>query len=162
MGQDYRNILLRFTGDKAIQEASNDLSMCYREILRIMADYWSAEENPKARYTRPNPKSNINIAIPLLSTDVGFPRDKAVSIAIAATLDFLQEYPEGFDNIYLVVKKRSEFTLGKKLLMEYCKPINVIYLLYWMHKDTKQDISRLPKEIIDSIVRCMLNSSLNP
>ncbi len=149
--------LLQFTGDEAIQAASNDLSMCYREILRIMADYYSSADNPKARYTRPHPKSNINIAIPLLSTDVGFPRDKATPIAIAAILDFLQEYPEGYDNIYLVVKKRSEFTLGKKSLMKYYRPIHAIYL-YWIHKDTEQDISQLPKEIIDSIVLFMLNS----
>src|SRR5579863_6528723 len=140
-GQQRETILLKFTGDKAIQEASNDLAICYREILRIMAGYYSSADNPEAPYDRPFVKPNIDIVIPPLSVDVGFPRNVAAPIAIAAIFNFLQEYPEGYNNIYLVVKIRSEFALYKKLLMEYYKPIKAIRLLYLMHKDAVEPFS---------------------
>ncbi len=82
-------ILLTFTGDEAIEEASKDLDLCYREILRIGAGYYISRSESKIWYTRPQTKQNTTIAIPPLSVDVGFPRDKAAPIAIAAIFNFL-------------------------------------------------------------------------
>jgi len=57
-----------------------------------------------------------SIALDALSTQTGFPREKAAPIAIKAVLDFIQENPDAYDVIQLFVKKRSEFDLYKKLL----------------------------------------------
>jgi hypothetical protein len=97
-----------FTGDKALQEAKKDLKHCYREILKTFAN----------GYRHPNTKYG-SIAIQALSIDVGFPRDKAAPIAIASVLDFIQKNPKAYDVIYLVVKKRSDFELYKKLLLKH-------------------------------------------
>ncbi len=135
---------LCFKGDQAITEASKDLPLCYTNALTQGLKYFQFNE-----------KKNKNIAFPTLGADVGFPRDKAAPIAIQAVFNFLQDNPNQYESINLFVKKRSEFGLYKKLLMKYYKPISVIYLLYWIHKDAGQNISSLPKELIDYIARLM-------
>jgi hypothetical protein len=136
-----------FTDDKAIQEASNDLFICYTIALNTGLEYFKKHE-----------EQHKNITFPTLSADVGFPRDQAPSIAIQAIFNFIQKTSNKYENIYFFVKKRSEFALYKKLLMEYYKPIKVIYLLYWMHKNAEQNFAILDKDAIDQIVRLMYNS----
>ena len=136
-----------FKGDQAIQEASKDLSLCYTKALTEGLEYFN--------YNSPE---NKNIAFPTLGADAGFPRDKTVPIAIEAVFNFLQDNPNQYKNVHLFVKKRSEFALYKQLLMQYYKPIKVICLLYWMHKDPTQDFSYLLDDIINHITWLMYNS----
>lgn len=138
---------LCFQGNTAIQEASKDLSLCYTKALIEGLKYFT--------YSSAKDK---NIAFPTLGADVGFPRDKAVPIAIEAIFNFLQDNPNQYNSIHLFVKKRSEFALYKKLLMQRYKPIKVICLLYLMQKDPTQDFSYLPQDVINHIAWFMYNS----
>jgi hypothetical protein len=119
-----------FTGNKAIQEASKDLKLCYKTILSSEPERpFAMNDSVCFRYSHKDEKAGtkqtntINIVIPPLSTDVGFPRDIAASIAVAAILKNLKKYPDTFNNISLFVQKRSDFTLYKKLLMKHAEPI---------------------------------------
>ncbi|HEX4068478.1 MAG TPA: hypothetical protein VHX42_00100 [Candidatus Babeliales bacterium] len=138
---------LCFKGDQAITEASNDLSLCYTNALIEGSEYFKFRSSKKDK----------NIAFPTLGADVGFPRDKAVPIAIQAVFDFLQDHLNQYESVNLFVKKRSEFALYKKLLLEYYKPINAICLFIWSHKNNTV-FSSLPWDIIPLIVRLMYNS----
>lgn len=123
-----------FTGDKAIQEASKDLDLCYRNILSCEPERpFAMNDSVCFRYAHKDEKNEtqqtntINIVIPALSTDAGFPRHIAAPIAVKAILKYLKEYPDTFNNISLVVQKRSDFSLYKKLLMEHTEPIKHYY-----------------------------------
>ena len=63
----------------------------------------------------------MSIALPALSTDVGFPREQAAPFAVAAILQFIKDFPNAYDRIELFVKKRSEFELYKNILMQYAE-----------------------------------------
>ncbi len=136
---------LVFQGDEAILEAANDLVLCYDNALTEGLKYFQFET-----------KKNKNIAFPTLGADTGFPRDKAAPIAIATVFEFLQAFPDKYESITFFVKKRSDFALYKKLLMEYYKPIQTICLLYFAHKNSEGIISLLPFDVINHITWLML------
>lgn len=133
--------------EQAIQEASKDLSLCYTNAL-----------TEGLKYFHFSPKKSKNIAFPTLSADVGFPRGEAAPIAIDAVFNFLQDNSNQYESINLFVKKRSDFALYKKLLLQYYKPIKVICLLYWMHKDLVEPVSTVPHDVINYITWLMHNS----
>ena len=67
-----------------------------------------------------------SIAFPLISTgNYGFPRDKALQIAIAAFSEFL---PEHEMHIYLVVFDRTSFQLSEKLFQSVASYIDEHYV----------------------------------
>ena len=128
-----KNRVIHF-GDEAIQEASNDLVICYEKILA------------KGLEVFPCCKSK-SIAIPTLSADTGFPRELAAPIAVktvlewvknnSQTCDLLGHKPRRYDTINFVVKKRSDFALYKKLLIQRCIFPKNICLLYCAHNDNE-------------------------
>lgn len=97
---------IKYFGDEAIEQASNDLALCYNNILSVGLE-------------KIYNKKGISIAIPALATAVDFPREKAVLAAIPAILKFVKNNPDAYDSIELFVKKRSEFALYKKWLNFY-------------------------------------------
>lgn len=145
---------LVFIGDEAIQEASKDLTLCYNNAL-------TKGINCLQNYA----KKDKNLAFPTLGADVGFPREKAAPIAIATVLEFVQDHPQDtekfeYESINFFVKKRSDFALYKKLLMEYYKPIKAICLLYCAHKDQNNlsILSTIPLDVINYIARLTINT----
>lgn len=132
-----RNIRhFEFKNDQAIKEASKDLTLCYEETLN-------------RGLLGLNKKS---IALPTLSTEVGFPEDKAAPIAVETVIQFIKNN-QHYDDIYLVVKKDSEFNLYKSLLIQHTGLLYKIYLFYWTHKDQEKNLSLLPREIRDYIIQ---------
>lgn len=133
-----------FKGDEAIEEAGHDLACCYiiafNEVLK------------KIPHKAGERKS---IAFATLSADVGFPREKAASIAVNTILECIQNHPDDYDHIELVVEKSFEFDWYKLLLMEKCGVIEKICLLYWANKDSEHWISLLPREIIHYIAKLL-------
>ena len=79
------------------------LETCYKDILTAIIEELDDIKQRK-------------IAIPALSTEVGFPREKAAPIAIKAIVEFIQNNPNAYAVIELFVKKRSEFKLYQELL----------------------------------------------
>ncbi len=131
---------LWFGGNKAIEEATKDLAFCYKEafdgVLKRLTD-----------------KVGRSIAFATLSADVGFPREKAVPIAVRTLLECIKNNPGAYDRIELFVNKRFEFAWYKLLLMEDCGLIEKICLLYCANKDPEHLISMWPREIIYYIAK---------
>lgn len=131
---------LCFGGNEAIEEATKDLAFCYREafdgVLKKLTD-----------------KVGKSIAFATLSAGVGFPREKAVPIAVKTLLECIQNNPGAYDRIELFVNKRFEFAWYKLLLMEDCGLIERICLLYCANKDPEHLISMWPREIIYYIAK---------
>jgi hypothetical protein len=126
-------------GTNAITEASKDLARCYNNVLIIGKTHLKIDDEK-------------SIAIPALSTDVGFPREIAAPIAIRTIIDFLSSNAQAYDRIELCVKKRSEFATYKQLLSDYWqKP----YFLYCAHKNNEHFLCNVPREIIDYILKLM-------
>ncbi|HEX4068567.1 MAG TPA: hypothetical protein VHX42_00560 [Candidatus Babeliales bacterium] len=87
-------------GTKAIEEAIKDLKMCYEKILD--------------RLVKSGDKKSI--ALQALSTEIGFPREKAAPIAVKTIVEFIKNNSGAYAEIEMFVKKRSEFDLYKNLL----------------------------------------------
>jgi hypothetical protein len=128
-----------FEDNKAIIEASKDLALCYKNALTEGCKKLSE-------------KKDKSIALPTLSADVGFPREKAAAIAVSTILEFVINNPRAYDRIELFVKKRSEFALYKKLLSEYWKRI---CLLYCANTDYEHFLSYVPRDVINYIIQLM-------
>ena len=70
-----------------------------------------------------------SIAFPLIATNnYGFPRDKALQIAVSAFSEFL---PEHEMQIYLVVFDRASYTLSEKLFHSIASYIDDHYVALW-------------------------------
>lgn len=133
-------------GNEAITQASKDLALCYTKVL--------TEGLPKLSENKYK-----SIALPTLSADVGFPREQAAPVAIAAILEFVSNNPNAYNSIALFVKKQSEFALYKTLLTEYWNNTTAkICFLYCAHKNPDHFLSNLPRDIINSITLLMLNT----
>lgn len=95
-----------YWGNEAITKAGKDLTFCYNNVLDKARKLFTTQK------TENNPEKSIkSIALPTLSTSLGFPRKDAAPIAVAAVLNFIKNNPTAYDEIHLVVQKRSEFAL---------------------------------------------------
>jgi hypothetical protein len=127
--------IMFFYGNSAITEASKDLALCYDIALQK-----GVEEKRKT------------IAITTLSANVGFPREKAVPIAINRITQFIRNNPGTYERMELCVKKRSEFENYKQFLINYWqKPC----LLYCAHKDENHFLYNIPRDVIHCILQLM-------
>jgi hypothetical protein len=104
-GEQWRLFSKYFSGTHAIQEASVDLARCYKGVL----DFHCKMEHQSLEEKR-------TIALPTLSTDVGFPLMLASQIAIMELIDFIFNKPYAYSLIHLFVKTDYEFDLYKALL----------------------------------------------
>ena len=130
-----------FYANQAIEEAGQDLARCYK----IAFDYVFKQLD----------KEKKSIAFATLSADVGFPREKAVPIAVDSVVECIENKennPGFYDCIAFVVTRNFEFALYKLLLMRKCGVIDNIFLLYREHKDFENIVSLLPKDLFNYIV----------
>ncbi len=95
-----------YSGEEVLAAAKQDLAMCYKKVLSK-----GAKEVANKDYK--------SIALPTLSTEVGFPRIEAAHVAVAAIIDFIENNKKSYDLVHLCVKKRSEFTLYQELLEKH-------------------------------------------
>lgn len=102
---EYGGISGTFKGELAITEAAKDLKICIEKILE-----------KGIKMLKNNKSDNKSIALQALSTEVGFPREKAIPITILTVLSFIIDNPNSYDRIELFVKKRSEFKEYQSLL----------------------------------------------
>jgi hypothetical protein len=124
-----------FSGNRAISEAAKDLALCYQAALLNAA-------NNQAE----------SIVIPTLGADVGFPRDKAVPIALNTIIHFLETDPHRYKRIELVVRKQFEFAAYVKFLINYSQKPGLLILA---HKDTEHFLYDIPGDIIGYILQLM-------
>ncbi|MEO0281317.1 MAG: O-acetyl-ADP-ribose deacetylase [candidate division WOR-3 bacterium] len=62
------------------------------------------------------------IAFPAISTGAyGYPKDEAAKIAFKSIFDFIEEYGEVFEKIYLVLYDSMTFEIFKKIFESYSK-----------------------------------------
>ena len=112
----------------------NKLRNCYEQSLQLAADHGCQ-----------------SIAFPLISTgNYGFPKDKALQIAISAFSAFLLEHEM---QIYLVVFDRTAFQLSEKLFQSVSSYIDE---LVWVQVVITHDF-----EIPLWIGRCIGNEAFN-
>ncbi len=100
-----------FIGEDAIIQASNDLAMCYKKALTKGLKILQG-------------KKNMRIGLAELSTEVGFPWEKAAPIAFRTIIDFIKNNAE-YAFVQLFIKKRSELLLYKKLIEEYDRNVEL-------------------------------------
>jgi hypothetical protein len=91
--------------EHVLEEAKKDLALCYKNALLEVL------------------RKEKSIAISALGTDVGFPREDAAPVAVAAIIEFIKtsvnDGTEPYELIHLFVKKRSDFARYKELLAQY-------------------------------------------
>ena len=121
------------------------LRSCYENSLRLALEY-----------------NCQSIAFPLISTgNYGFPKDKALQIAISAFSEFLLEHEM---QIYLVVFDRTSFKLSEKLFQSVASYIDQHYVdactlaAYGAVEESHARIRRRDMEICES--RCMQEEML--
>ena len=85
-----------FYGEPALSAAKVDLFSCYNNIL-------------EKGLQELGDKKDKSIAIPTLSTSVGFPRNVAAITALATISAFVKNNPYAYSRIELFVKKHSEY-----------------------------------------------------
>lgn len=98
-------IYMAFYDDRALEEASKDLQICYKKSLKKGLDILKDKQEKK-------------IALAALSTDMGLSEDKAVTATFKAIVEFIRENSE-YRSIQLFVKRDSEFELYKELAENY-------------------------------------------
>lgn len=91
-------------GTQAIQTAATDLGECYKSVLNHFCKH---EDRPKEEIR--------TIAVPALSTDIGFPSVLGAHIATMEVVDFIHTKPYGYTLIHLFVKTDSEFETYKAI-----------------------------------------------
>lgn len=136
-----------------VSEAEYALARCYHNALFCPKFMMIMNDNIKKR--------NItfpiqSIALATLSVDLGFPRQKAAHIAVRAIIEFINNNPNMYSNIYFIIEKRSDFDMYKKLLL---KPWEKIVLFLCASQDKGSILSMLPPEIIKHIL--IVESSFN-
>ena len=111
------------TGDAVITNAGN--LPCKKIVHTVGPVYHSGEENEPellaACYTNSLKLAHTHklrtIAFPNISTGVyRFPKKQAARIAIASVQDFIDAYPDGFDEIIFVCYDEENFSLYQQLL----------------------------------------------
>ena len=127
-----------YEGAIAIEKAAKDLALCYTKALTIGSTLQYSDEK--------------SIALPTLSADVGFPREKAAPIAVTTALEYVKNNPEKYKSINFFVKKQSDFALYKKLLMQECNLLEKICLLFCANKAHEHFLSHIPLDVITQIL----------
>jgi len=92
-----------YYGNKAIDEAKEDLAMCYHKALAVASKKIGDMRDKK-------------VALSALSTEVGFPRAEAAPVAVKSVVEFIKNNRGLYSLVQLYVKKRSEFTVYETLL----------------------------------------------
>ena len=138
--------VLTFMDEAAIQEASKDLVECYNDAL-------TSPIKCGALYNYTDNKTKATVALPPLGADAGFPRDKAAPIAITTILEWIEKNPNTYETIYFYVKKRSDFTRYKLLLLQHSGLLHKVCLFYCAYIDKNNILVSLPKDIIDYIMK---------
>ena len=94
---------IEWNGNKAIDEAKEDLAMCYHKALAVASKKIGDMRDKK-------------VALSALSTEVGFPRAEAAPVAVKSVVEFIKNNRGLYSLVQLYVKKRSEFTVYETLL----------------------------------------------
>jgi len=96
-----------FLGDTALEQAGNDLILCYQNTL------------VKGLELIKN-KKNKSIGLVTLSTETGLPREQAIPITFETITHFLEDHKDhGYSFVHLFVRKSFELKKYKELMMEY-------------------------------------------
>lgn len=96
-----------FFGDDAMDQAGNDLAVCYNTALDNGLEILK-------------PKKDTTIILSELAVEVGFPGKDAAPIAFKAIIDFIA-HNSGYAYVQLFVKKHSQFLLYHALREAYFK-----------------------------------------
>jgi len=102
-------VSFEYQGKDAIVEAAKDLKLCYSRALECVMKLKKKE-------------TQVNVAFTTLGTEVGFPWENAAHIALSTIFTYLRENQQKtihYKTIYLLVAKRFEFDLYKKLIEDY-------------------------------------------
>lgn len=142
-----RNIT--FTNEKAFNEASSDLVLCYDKALAIGLERLKNKKDKSITFTTP-------------ATNLGFPAKKATLIAINTVLDFIRNNPDSYHKIIFCVRpteddKYNEYAALYHSLLEesYALQLHKIYLFYEAHKRQQNVLFFLPDEIIHTIAKLL-------
>jgi len=97
-----------FLGDTVLEQAGNDLAICYQNALKKCLEIVKNKESK-------------SIGLVTLSTERGFPREQAIPITFKAVTDFLEQHSahNNCSFVHLFVRKHSEFRKYKELMMQY-------------------------------------------
>ena len=98
---------VKWYGDDAIRKASDDLALCYKNVLAVGLKEKLCD------------KQERSIAFSELGICFDFSREKAALAAVPAILKFIKDNPKAYSRIDLFVKKQSEFDLYKMLFDFY-------------------------------------------
>jgi len=132
-----------YRDEKAIEEASKDLALCYNNAF-----LYGLEQLKE--------KKEKSIAFPTLSADVGFPRDKAAHIAVASIFEYIQYNPKAYHCIELFMQEKDEFDLYKELFAKYHR-IRENYILFCcIYNDvqkTEHLLATVPQDVITYIIK---------
>jgi len=88
-------------GQKAINEASIDLDICYTSALVKTVEQLGTDKKHR-------------IALQNLSTRVGFPLSTAAPVAVKSIIDYLKKHSTHYECVYLFVDTDAEFNIYKE------------------------------------------------
>ena len=94
-----------FLRDSALEQAGDDIIICYQNALLKGLELVKNKENK-------------SIGLATLSTERGFPRERAIPITFKAITDFLEGH-DGYSFVHLFVRKRFELKKYKELMGKY-------------------------------------------
>lgn len=108
---------MRWDGDKALEKASEDLAICYKNVLAVALKEEFCEKKK-------------SIILPRIGAVAYFPKEKIPGIAVFEILTFIKDNPKAYSYINLMVKDRVEFDLCTALFDYYSEnPLEKIYSL---------------------------------
>jgi hypothetical protein len=103
----YDVICHNFLGDTALEQAGNDLALCYQNALVKGLEVIKNKENK-------------SIGLVTFSTETGLPRKQAIPITFETITHFLEAHKDhGYSFVHLFVRKNFELKKYKELMMEY-------------------------------------------
>jgi hypothetical protein len=140
---DNENYDTVYEDEQAIEEASKDLALCYKNVLND-------------GLKRLGKREEKSIAIPTLGVEVGcFPREKAALIAVQSIFEFIRNNSDVYNCMELFVQEQCEFELYKLLFKQYQNMVKNSVLFLCAHKDDKHFLSLIPRDVIGYIVRLL-------
>ena len=97
---------IKYYDKEAFNEASKDLALCYKNVLIAGMEF--------------NKEKNKSIVLPMIGKAVGFPKEKAVEIAVSEIFQFIMKSPQAYSCIDVCVGNSYEAQLYKDQLSFYC------------------------------------------